>query len=415
VNDVDHDHGTPTASNRLEKNTGIDSTQQNTAMGDFLSRSVKVEMLNGDTEVSPLLAAMHDAREDESPPFSEVRPNFPFNPSPITQPSIQESEEGEKEDNQQRMISSTNAEYTQSQSGVYLSVPLAATTTHTKSLTFNTDYSEGYDSDGEIGPFFDAVQGEEEFDDDDSDDDSIFFFGAGFSSPAVVEPEATLPSTVDAADATDSSPPTKETLMLMTNNALKTMCKDRGLAINGNKQVLVQRLPTNPNGRPKKDNAAPPRAVTGENEEENAGFHPDAKWRELVHSSVPVEEPRRPNRLVGPTAYKENEKEAQKFNFSETFDRPPFTVMAEEYTERKGKTPKRQCAPRLEKKVIEHGRANLDWLKKNKLTEHSHPSDWFLALLPEKRVPEQPNHLVSIADWTTFTNKKAMLANAWGR
>jgi len=35
-----------------------------------------------------------------------------------------------------------------------------------------------------------------------------------------------------------------------------------------------------------------------------------------------------------------------------------------------------------------------------------------LALLPEKRVPEQPNHLVSIADWTTFTNKKAMLANA---
>ena len=157
----------------------------------------------------------------------------------------------------------------------------------------------------------------------------------------------------------------------MKNNALKTMCKDRGLGINGNKQALVQRLltypkglPTKPNGRPKKDNAALPRAVTGEKEEENTGFHPDAKWRELVHSSVPVEEPRRPNRLVGPTAYKENEQEAQKYNFTETFDRPPFTVMAEEYTERKGKTPKRQCAPRLEKKVIEHGRADLGWLKK---------------------------------------------------
>lgn len=86
--DVDHDHGTRTASNRLEKNTGIDSTQQNSAMGDFLSRSVKVEMLNGDTEVSPLLAAMHDAREDESPPFSEVRPNFPFNPSPLTPTTV---------------------------------------------------------------------------------------------------------------------------------------------------------------------------------------------------------------------------------------------------------------------------------------------------------------------------------------
>jgi len=88
--DVDHDHGTPTASNRLGNNTGINSTQQNTAMGEFLSRSVKVELLNGDTEVSPSLAAMHDAREDESPPFSELRPNFPFNPSPITQPSIQD-------------------------------------------------------------------------------------------------------------------------------------------------------------------------------------------------------------------------------------------------------------------------------------------------------------------------------------
>jgi len=69
-----------------------------------------------------------------------------------------------------------------------------------------------------------------------------------------------------------------------------------------------------------------------------------------------VEEPKRPNRLVGPTAYKENEQEAQKYSFTETFDRPPFTVMAKEYTERKGKTPKRQCAPRLEKKVIEHGK-----------------------------------------------------------
>ena len=135
--DVDHDHGTPTASNRFEKIPGIDSTQQNCALGDFLSRLVKVEMLNGDTgntEVSPLLTATHDAHEDESPPISKVQSNFPFNPPRITQPSIQESEEGEKEDNQQRMVSSTNAEYNQPQSGVYLSVPLAATTTHKKAL-----------------------------------------------------------------------------------------------------------------------------------------------------------------------------------------------------------------------------------------------------------------------------------------
>lgn len=136
-------------------------------------------MLNGDTEVSPSLTTTQGAHEEESPPFSELRPNFPFNPSPITQPSIQESEEGGGED-------------------------------------FDTDYSQGYDSDGELGPFFDAVEGEEDFEDDDSDDDSIFFLGAGFSSPVVdvvdepePEPEATLPGTIDAAEA----PPTKETLM----------------------------------------------------------------------------------------------------------------------------------------------------------------------------------------------------------
>ena len=65
-------------------------------------------------------------------------------------------------------------------------------------------------------------------------------------------------------------------------------------------------------------NAARPCAVTGQNAEENTSFHCDAKRRELVHSSNPVEEPRRPNQLVGPTAYKENEKEERKFNFSDS-------------------------------------------------------------------------------------------------
>mmetsp|Transcript_15692 Transcript_15692/g.22368 ORF Transcript_15692/g.22368 Transcript_15692/m.22368 type:complete len:132 (-) Transcript_15692:680-1075(-) len=48
-----------------------------------------------------------------------------------------------------------------------------------------------------------------------------------------------------------------------------------------------------------------------------------AKWKVLEHSKDPVQEPSRPNRLVGPTAYKENEQEAKKFNFDATFDRPP--------------------------------------------------------------------------------------------
>ena len=92
--------------------------------------------------------------------------------------------------------------------------------------------------------------------------------------------------------------------MQMTNGALKALCKERGLAVNGNKQVLVDRLLTKgQKGRPKRDNAAPARTAAGENEEEmQTGFHPDAKWRVLEHSQEPVQEPSRPNCLVGPTA-----------------------------------------------------------------------------------------------------------------
>jgi hypothetical protein len=57
-------------------------------------------------------------------------------------------------------------------------------------------------------------------------------------------------------------------------------------------------------------------------------------------------------------------------------------------------------------------RATIESLEKNNHTNTSKPSAWFETLLPLKQSPSDPVSLVTINDWTTLTNKKAMLANA---
>ena len=114
----------------------------------------------------------------------------------------------------------------------------------------------------------------------------------------------------------------------------------------------------------------------------------------MTDSILPVEEPvGRPWYLVGPTAYKDNEQEFKKFDFDEEFDRPPFTVTSQEYeVDNKGNIQRdRKGNPKWAKPVIEQRQANPACLEK---------------------INENPNHIVLIADWTTFTNCKAWLANA---
>jgi hypothetical protein len=62
--------------------------------------------------------------------------------------------------------------------------------------------------------------------------------------------------------------------------------------------------------------------------------------------------------------------------------------------------------------VQKKGRANIDWVESKGLTEFSPPSSWFEALLPEKRKASDPRSMVSVADWTTYSNTKALLLNA---
>jgi hypothetical protein len=62
-----------------------------------------------------------------------------------------------------------------------------------------------------------------------------------------------------------------------------------------------------------------------------------------------------------------------------------------------------------EKEIQNEGWANVQWLNKHKLTKDSEPHEWFEVLLPFKSTEES---LVSICQWTTFANMRAVLMNA---
>ena len=176
----------------------------------------------------------------------------------------------------------------ETEAGVQLSVP-AAPASH---RTIYLNYEDGYDSNNEIGLFWDAVEGEEEEEDD---DDSIFCFGVQFSEPQTevnniddtapaANAETANASAANAETANTSATnltinQTEEELKKMSNDALRNLCKEKKLSTNGNKTQLVARLLANPNGR------VPPTIInTGTMDKEKVeapltGFHPDAKWR----------------------------------------------------------------------------------------------------------------------------------------
>jgi len=156
------------------------------------------------------------------------------------------------------------------------------------------------------------------------------------SMPEASMPEGTtLPST--AAEPMPENPVvtfTEEDLKKMKNSELQAELKKRGRSTNGNKTVLVARLLAalndeagtstggNRSGRRKGRRKGYPCT-----DEAIEGFAPEARWRELVANNEPVAELTRPNDLVGPTIPL-GEKEFKKFDYSDQWDREPWTAMS---------------------------------------------------------------------------------------
>jgi len=146
-------------------------------------------------------------------------------------------------------------------------------------------------------------------------------------------------------------------------------------------------------------------------EAELSGFPAGARWRELIplDDAVPEEEV---GNLRAPTV-PNGEESIPKFNFGETFDREPFVELCEVFKEENGKLCKDRRGRQLMETVVrEEGRAKKDWLEKNGLTMSSSPEEWIRPLLPDKKKPSDPKHVVSIANWCTYSNTKAMMMNA---
>jgi hypothetical protein len=337
-------------------------------------------------------------------------------PSPITLPS--HSSMGNLNN-----LSTAGVAFEQSDDGVQLSVPTTQSTRTIKNTDEGT-YAMGYDSDGEVGPFFDAVVGEME--DYDSEDSSCNDYDEipppeDIGSPAPAELDLPPPEEVELPS---SIAPilTEDMIRQMTVAQLKTELEKRNKTKSGTKPILVARLIeaiTNPppNHESNPNVGAPPQQLQQPQQQraprDLEAYAPSAKWKVLMHKDTPCIEPQRASYLRGPTI-PADEDEYRKFDFEESWDRPPFTAMSKvikigirgnPLKGKKGET-------LYENEVRTEGRANLEWLNMHGLTENSLPHEWFEAVLPVNKKNSDTAGSVSISQWTSFANLRAILMNA---
>ena len=92
------------------------------------------------------------------------------------------------------------------------------------------------------------------------------------------------------------------------------------------------------------------------------------------------------SKFVGPTV-PTGKDEFKKHNFPDTFEHPPFIAMSPVIEmSANGKPVKdRKGDIKWKQEIQEKGQANHQWVKAQRLTKQSTPSNWFDKLLPEKR------------------------------
>jgi hypothetical protein len=370
-------------------------------------------------------------------------------------------------------VNAFRAPYQQTEGGVHLSMPVAPAALPSR-VDMNIDNYDGIDSDGEIGPFYDAVADEAELDSDDdcswndnepgteeqpqpqpqpdvqhqlptTEQEMMLLLSnsqlreelrkrnlstngnktvlvkrlltvVGVTEVPRAAPDQSAAIIFETSDAPSSNQQpavmTEEQLMQLSNVALKELLKEKNLSTNGSKTVMVQRILTGvPRIRAVPRNRNP---QIDEEEEEGGGltgFPNTARWKELLPQDEAVPDPVMPG-LRAPTV-PQDEESTPKFNFQETFDREPFIEQCQVFKEVNGKLVKdRRGNNVLETVVRTEGRANMDWLVKNKLTADSLPDKWIEPLLQDKKKPNDPKSVVTIADWCTYSNTKAILSNA---
>lgn len=334
------------------------------------------------------------------------------NTSPLTNPSNGRSSEV----SEVAHSSEQGVPYERILDGCYLSVPV---TKEVRTLVMDEElFDDGYDSDGQVGPFFDAVANEVDFDSYEED--------AHEHVPPVpvVQAEAMppVPEPLDPSSSAASSytPLTQSEIWQMKVKELREALSAQKQRQTGNKSELVERLlqcmhlppTTNLPGTTSETNANAEVIVTPT----DSCFDPNCRWEQLEPDLTQrVPEPTAGTGLLGPTTFASGAtSEAPKYQYDIEIDHAPFTALSKEYVvKRNGEVKKdRHGKPVMDEVIRKKGRPKLSFLEKNKLTIDSHPVEWFQSLLPDRARAFDPPQVVSIEQWVQYLNLKAALAQA---
>jgi hypothetical protein len=225
-------------------------------------------------------------------------------------------------------------------------------------------FERGYDSDGEIGPFFDAIEeeGVQDYDDDEAipeDSDDLTFPQADVLTENAGENADQPTQEADAPSNPPANPPvsvaansnsiaatvivrpsshvmTVEMIDGLNVMDLKKACRKKGLKVAGKKQDLVERLrKAIRKGVPDKTQKGKSMQLVKKNVnddddevDEVKGFAPGAYWKTLLKNPIAVPEPENPGftNARAPTVPEDEAAVAPpiKYHFDETFDRAVF-------------------------------------------------------------------------------------------
>ena len=290
-------------------------------------------------------------------------------------------------------------------------------------LTINeSSYEDGYDSDGQVGPFYDSVFGIDPI---------------TFHEDAILDQEPTLnadgTSTIvrnenDTRNSDNSKFSMSDAeIMSLRKPELMEQCKLLGLDKRGNKEPLQERL--------KKARTDGICYLTNEQLDNpeiqqlaNDGFSPHTIWEyleavdelvdltdELELDGVKYRAPTTPREEFERTGVGSGGQ--KKFNFSRKIHREKFVKKAlVPKTDSRGRVLKDRLSGQYiyEEKEIQKSVPNITFIKNHQLSYTSEPFEWFNAFVPFKKSRTQANRdgPWTIGEWTRNTNLKAMLSNA---
>ena len=267
----------------------------------------------------------------------------------------------------------------------------------------------GCDSDGEVGPFFDAVASEGSLE---------------LDEPTVPEVEdAVAEGTQQNNEDTEAGAENNEgkditideaTLLSLKVADLKKELQMRGQSTTGKKSILLDRL---------RETVHMPILSSADGQararDDLKRFSPTARWKPLVPMAETVEEPQSQNGRFRAPTIPESEADfvPQKHDYAEVFDREVFEGRRSvPRTFANGRPRKDQNGKQIMDEVVrEGGGPSLTFLKKHNLTIESHPADWFKAFLPiyDGRCSQQQAFKDCFTHkWAQYTNNKALLVGA---